>query len=295
MSDPEVERAAEFLAAHAVLLLGVGTAAVLLALAAVILAVRVVARYQQPLRRSFLALVGHAQKIAVVDRMVARTRNVVPSGYLALHLALGLVLTVAATVFVIIAEQVAAGGELAAFDLAFARALQDDVTPGWKQVFTVVSAFGSGNVLAAAAVILAVDLLVRQGAIPAAGWMAAQGGGGLLNVALKETFERTRPESADPLLAMSSFSFPSGHAMGTFILCGLGCYLVIRDLRSWTTAVVVVVLSVLWCVVMAFSRMYLGVHYASDVMAGLFAGAAWVAVCISGFEVIRRSRRPKAE
>jgi undecaprenyl-diphosphatase len=120
------------------------------------------------------------------------------------------------------------------------------------------------------------------------GWVAAHAGGGLLNLTLKRAFERTRPEFADPLLAASSWSFPSGHAMGTFILCGLGCYLVLREMRSWTAAAAVVMLATSWCLIMAFSRLYLGVHFASDVVAGLVAGAAWVAVCVSAFEVVRR-------
>ena len=109
-----------------------------------------------------------------------------------------------------------------------------------------------------------------------------------MNQVLKETFERTRPEFADPVLAASSWSFPSGHAMGTFILCGMVCYLLVRENRSWTMAAVIVTASASWCVVMAFSRLYLGVHYASDVHAGLLAGVAWVAVCVSALEVLRR-------
>ena len=110
----------------------------------------------------------------------------------------------------------------------------------------------------------------------------------MLNRVLKEAFERTRPEFADPVLAAASWSFPSGHAMGTFIFCGVGSYLLLRDNHSWTTAAVVVTASASWCVVMAFTRLYFGVHYASDVIAGLLAGVAWVAVCVSALEVLRR-------
>jgi undecaprenyl-diphosphatase len=145
-------------------------------------------------------------------------------------------------------------------------------------------------VLAAATAAVAAYLTIKHDWLAAAGWIAAQVGGGLLNAVLKATFERTRPSFADPLLAASSWSFPSGHAMGTFILVGLACYVFLRNVRSWTMAAVLVTAALSWCVVMAFSRLYLGVHFASDVVAGVIAGAAWVAVCASAFEVIRQRR-----
>ena len=146
-----------------------------------------------------------------------------------LHLTLGLVLAVAVAVFATLAEEALAAGELAAFDLAFARALHDARSPEWQRAFSVVSWFGTREALAIATVAVAVVLLLRQQMLLALGWAAAQAGGGLLNRVLKETFERARPEFADPMLAASSWSFPSGHAMGTFIFCGMGCYLLLRE------------------------------------------------------------------
>jgi undecaprenyl-diphosphatase len=189
--------------------------------------------------------------------------------------------------FVVIAEDVVAGGEIAAFDRAFAEALRTSATPQWERFFSWVSWLGKREAIAAAALVVAVHLAATRRFAIAVAWVAAQAGGGVLNLALKETFARTRPSFADPLLAASSWSFPSGHAMGTFILLGLGCYVLLRDVRSWTVAALLVTLSLSWCVVMAFSRLYLGVHFASDVAAGVVAGVAWVAVCASAFEAVR--------
>jgi undecaprenyl-diphosphatase len=288
MPDPEVERIARFLATHALLLLGVGMLAAVAAVAAIAWAARLAARFRPLVERSIRTLADRLQRIEFVRGGIGRVRGVVPSAYLALHLALGLLMAVAVAVFATLAEEVLAGGELAAFDLAFAQALHDTRTSEWERAFSVVSWFGTRQTLALATAAVAIALLFRRHILLALGWMAAQAGGGLLNRVLKEAFERTRPEFADPVLAASSWSFPSGHAMGTFIFCGVGCYLLLRDNRSWTTAAVVVTGSASWCAVMAFSRLYLGVHYASDVIAGLLAGIAWVVACVSALEVLRR-------
>jgi membrane-associated phospholipid phosphatase len=285
--DPEGERAAQFLATHALLLLGLGVLAAAASIAAIVWAMHVAARFGPGVRRQVATLASRVPELAPV-RLIRQAHSLVPSAYLALHLALGFVVAVAVAVFATLAEEALAGGEMAAFDVAFARALHDARSPGWHRAFAVVSSFGTRDALAIATVAVAVVLLLRQQMLLAFGWVTAQAGGGLLNRVLKETFERTRPEFADPMLAASSWSFPSGHAMGTFIFCGLGCYLLLRGHRSWTAAAVAVTVSASWCVVMAFSRLYLGVHYASDVVAGLVAGVAWVAVCVSALEVLRR-------
>jgi undecaprenyl-diphosphatase len=109
---------------------------------------------------------------------------------------------------------------------------------------------------------------------------------------LKNAFERTRPEFADAFLLTPSWSFPSGHAMNTFVFCGLGVYVLLRFTRSWTMMGAVVAVAFAWCLVMGFTRLYLGVHFLSDVVAGLIAATAWVAVCVSGIAVaLRRSNR----
>jgi undecaprenyl-diphosphatase len=290
MTEPELQRAAEFLAAHALALLALGMLIAAIASAAVIILVRLLRTYRGVIRRGFTAVLRYAQRYAAVERSLARSKTFLPGPYLALHLILALAITAAVTAFVVIAENVIGGGEIAAFDRAFAQALYDSSTPGWRAFFTGVSWLGQALILAAATAAVAVHLAIRHDWFLAGGWIAAQAGGGLLNAVLKTTFERTRPSYADPLLAASSWSFPSGHAMGTFILFGLGCYVFLRNVQSWTAAAVLVTASLSWCVVMAFSRLYLGVHFASDVAAGVIAGAAWVAACASAFEVIRQRR-----
>jgi membrane-associated phospholipid phosphatase len=283
----EIQHAANLLAAHAVLLLGLGLVAAVGALATVLAAVHLLRRYRSILQDGFSAALRSARRFQLLDRWLTHSAFV-PSGYLALHLVLGLALTSAVVAFVVIAENVIGGGEIVAFDLAFAEALRQSATPEWQWIFAAVSWLGEREAIAVATAIVAFRLALAHSALIAVGWIAAQAGGGVLNLVLKQTFERTRPAFADPLLATSSWSFPSGHAMGTFILFGLGCYVLLRQARSWTVVALVVTLSLAWCIVMAFSRLYLGVHFVSDVAAGLVAGVAWVAVCASALEVVRR-------
>jgi undecaprenyl-diphosphatase len=289
----DVQQAAAFLADHAVLLLGLAVSAVALAAVATVFIVKLLTRYQERLLSGFTAVVSVARRIDVVDRIAARTSTFVPNAYIATHLGVGLLVTIAVTVFLAIAEETMAGEEFGAFDTAFSEALGDRQSPLWHRVFTAVSWLGSRPVLAAATLAVAAFLLAKRRTVLAFAWVMAQAGGGVLNLALKETFQRSRPELADALLA-SSWSFPSGHAMGTFIFFGLACYVLLRDQRSWPVATVTVSAAGAWSVIMAFSRLYLGVHYPTDVVAGLVAGAAWVAVCASGIEAVRRRRDARA-
>jgi membrane-associated phospholipid phosphatase len=130
----------------------------------------------------------------------------------------------------------------------------------------------------------------------AAGWAIALAGAGLLNQALKAAFARPRPAFDEPLHVASGWSFPSGHAQATFVLVGMASYLGWRLARTTPRRLAIVSLASAWAIAMGFSRMYLGVHYLSDVVAGFAAGTMWLAVCISGLEIaLRRPRVPSLD
>jgi undecaprenyl-diphosphatase len=293
--DADAVRAAETLADHAFIVLAAGIVVVGLALAAILAAARVAVRYRKPMLEYAARALGQVKRIPAVGPVLAGARVVVPTRYVALHLILGLIATAAILAFVIIAEDVVAGRAVAAFDVAFADALQNHTSPRWQQVFLGVTAFGSTGLLLALSAVIAVGLLLGRHHVLAVGWIIGQAGGPILNVMLKNAFERTRPEFADAFLNTPSWSFPSGHAMNTFVFCGLGAYVLVRFTRSWTTIAAVVAVAFSWCLVMGFTRLYLGVHFVSDVVAGLIAATAWVAACVSGIEVaVRRKNSNRA-
>ena len=213
--------------------------------------------------------------------------------FLTLQLAVGLVSLAAIAAFVVIARDIVSEGEIVRFDHTFSHALRSTTTPGWERFFSIVTWFGSREVLFVGSLIVTIVVFTHYGVVLAAWWVAGQLGGALLNLALKHSFARTRPEYADALLAASSWSFPSAHAMNTLVFCGLGAYLLVRGGRSWKVASLAVTLAIVWCLVMSFSRIYLGVHFASDVVAGLMAGTAWVALCVSAMESLRSPWRSR--
>jgi membrane-associated phospholipid phosphatase len=93
------------------------------------------------------------------------------------------------------------------------------------------------------------------------------------------------------LLVETSYSFPSGHAMESFVVYGTLAYFAVLALRTWESRVGVVCGTALLVVLIGFSRMYLGVHYFSDVLAGYAAGGVWLSALITGVETLRRSKK----
>jgi membrane-associated phospholipid phosphatase len=133
------------------------------------------------------------------------------------------------------------------------------------------------SVLLATAVLMAWGALRRD-------WLTVRGllvvpTGMLLNVVLKESFQRARPSFKDPLVQLASYSFPSGHAVASTVFWGMVCALVFAHTRSrWWRAVAATV-SVVMVLLVCFSRVYLGAHYPSDVIAGIAVGT----VCVLAF------------
>lgn len=120
------------------------------------------------------------------------------------------------------------------------------------------------------------------------------GGGGVLNLILKNLFERERP-SGDALVESEGFSFPSGHAMMSLIMYGFLIYLISRLAKTKTTIISSVVLLALVVAGVSYSRVYLEVHFPSDVLSGLLGGTIWLLVSLIAFEWIRwRQQHKKA-
>ena len=98
-----------------------------------------------------------------------------------------------------------------------------------------------------------------------------------LNHGLKQLFARSRPTLDSALWQADSYAFPSGHAMSSLAILGGLAYVAMRTSRGWLIRSAAVSLATLLIVAISVSRLYLGVHWISDILAGLAAGMVWLA------------------
>ncbi|MEE4025611.1 phosphatase PAP2 family protein [Gordonia sp. PKS22-38] len=164
-------------------------------------------------------------------------------------------------------------------DRSITDAVIDHRSPFATDLAQIITATGNTLVLAVLATLVVISLAVR-------GWRAEAvmvGVGSILGyavmVSLKQLFGRPRPPVSDRLLDIETYSFPSGHAMMSMVVFGLIAVAAHRT-SSWVRAhPVVLVLAPLWSIAIGCTRVYLGVHWATDVIAGWVIGAVWVALC----------------
>ena len=113
---------------------------------------------------------------------------------------------------------------------------------------------------------------------------------GLSNVALKQVINRARPD-AEHLVSVATLSYPSGHAMSAIAFYGFLIYLIYTfKLKAWLKAGLIL-LFVFLIITIGISRVYLGVHYPSDIVGGYIAGFIWVLFCIVLFHIIDLLRK----
>jgi undecaprenyl-diphosphatase len=126
--------------------------------------------------------------------------------------------------------------------------------------------------------VVCVVLYRRRRLVDAALLPVVVGGAELLNLILKLSFHRARPEVA--FVQLDTYSFPSGHAMISTAVYGAFAYLAWSHLRTRRGHLLLSIGVVVLVALIGFSRIYLGVHYLSDVLAGVAGGVFWLSVSI---------------
>ena len=159
--------------------------------------------------------------------------------------------------------------------------LSDAIGPPWFEgVVRDISALGSIAVLALLSLAVISFLLIRRQFHAALLVLAAAGGGALLMGGLKEAFDRPRPRIVPHLFGeVATPSFPSGHAMAAAAIYLTLAALVARMVEDRRSKVFVVSVALVLALLVGFSRVYLGVHWPSDVLAGWTAGLSWAVAC----------------
>lgn len=214
-----------------------------------------------------------------------------PAEFIGLDLTIGAVLLIGASfIFGGIAEDVVTGDPLTIVDREIAVWLHMHATPTLTAAMKFISLFASWHVITGICLFMALYFAWKRSRYRLVALMLAIPVGMLMNGMLKYAFHRPRPSWDVPILIIESFGFPSGHAMSATLIYGFLAAFGVRSVQSWRWRVLVVLSAVLLVVLIGFSRLYLGVHYLSDVLAGMAAGSAWLALCWIAVGTLRRHR-----
>jgi membrane-associated phospholipid phosphatase len=163
-------------------------------------------------------------------------------------------------------------------------------SPAVTVLMKAVSTVGGTAGMAVLALIGAGLLWRARRRAAAAVVIAAAAGAGILVEGFKHLYGRSRPPAVDRLTAESTFSLPSGHALGSIVVLGVLAAVVVLAGRR-TARVGAVVLAAAGIALIAVSRLYLGVHWVTDVFTGWLLGGAWLVACVTALTLLD-SRAP---
>ncbi|BCA80245.1 bifunctional DedA family/phosphatase PAP2 family protein [Desulfuromonas sp. AOP6] len=154
--------------------------------------------------------------------------------------------------------------------------------------FMAVTTLGSAGAVLMLALLALFWLMLYQRFFSATILAAGTLGGELLVFALKFVFDRPRPVPLLPHLEPFSASFPSAHAFVALVFYGLLTYMLLDHIRDWQSRAVLLFCGSFVALLIGFSRIYLGVHWLSDVLAGFALAAMWLTFLITASEIRRR-------
>ncbi|MES2263341.1 MAG: phosphatase PAP2 family protein [Pseudomonadota bacterium] len=217
-----------------------------------------------------------------------------PGGEFGLHLTVGVALMIAAALaFGEIAEAVMEQTGLTVFDVQVSQWLHLHAVPALTTCMLAITNLHSLAGMVVLSLLLAGYFIRRRALYWLLALAVAVPGGMLINVLLKYVYQRARPVFETPLLTLQTYSFPSGHTAAATLFYGLLAAYCVMTLRSRRLRVALVTGAVSMVALVGFSRVYLGVHYPSDVLAAVLESGGWLAVCITACSTLRRRRALK--
>jgi membrane-associated phospholipid phosphatase len=215
-----------------------------------------------------------------------------PEGFLTAYLFIGFILIFTAGLFFeIISHKVFNAPNVVAMDRFGQQVALDHQSYGLTAVMRRVSDLGSPVALSCFSVIVIIILVRRGSHRRLVNFSTTMAGGVLLSILLKHDYHRLRPDFFPPLVRAHGFSFPSGHSMGAMLFFGSMAYIAYFTFeKNHGLRWLAIFACVAWILLIGASRVYLGVHYVSDVLAGYAAGFGWMMVCLTGTELWIRWR-----
>jgi membrane-associated phospholipid phosphatase len=213
-------------------------------------------------------------------------------GPIVLLMALGAIAAVTAGfLFVALAEQVErATSMVSRADLTIHTWFGNEHQPGLTTLFTTATNIGGGIGLGTIVALVAGTLFARKERASAVFVLVTGAAGALLNLGLKAIYARMRPDAVSALVSAKWYSFPSGHAMDSFIIFGTLAYIALRQPWPWVTKSACIAIAATSVLLISVSRVYLGVHWASDIVGGWSAATAWLFFAVLAFEMQLRQR-----
>ncbi|MEV6770119.1 phosphatase PAP2 family protein [Nocardia sp. NPDC051030] len=188
-------------------------------------------------------------------------------------------LVLAAAALVLTSVVVWHGGPIGP-DAGWLQAFIDRRSAGWTTAAKTVSALGDTGTMAGVASVACVVLVWRRLWERAALVAIASGGAGVIVAVGKPLTGRDRPPVVDHLVTETNLSYPSGHALGSTVVIGVLVALIVPLLRM-AARVALVLVAALFVVAVGVSRLYLGVHWPTDVLAGWLIGCCWLTLCLT--------------
>lgn len=219
--------------------------------------------------------------------MEAETKR---AGFLAVFLMVGLRIAVLFIwLFSELGEQVLED-KLERFDSSIIGFFESIQTPALDVIYTSVTEMGSVRFVASLSVIMVLLLWFKaKDKWATLFFIIAIGGNGALTWVLKQIYERGRPSINEAIDAIG-FSFPSGHSMGSLVFYGFLIYLVVRSRQKKVIKIGGSIALGILVLLIGTSRIYLGAHFPSDIIAGYVAGTIWLTLCVLILEWIQWQR-----
>lgn len=214
-------------------------------------------------------------------------------GYLGWHLLIGLLVFIAMTlVLAEISDHVMKGKPLTVTDARLTAWLHANRTPSQTTVFQYATGLGSTFIAVSLTTVVGIYLLWHRQRYWFTTLVLSVAGGAILNRYLKIAFQRARPRFDDPTMTFTGYSFPSGHTITATVLYGCLAALVVANTKDRGVRAIAIVAASLLIGMVGFSRIYLGAHYLTDVIAAIAEGLAWLSLSFTLVYSLWRQRRP---